>query len=48
MLVSAAVIYTHVEAFVRQTLNSLTLFDQLPIRVGYIILLGLAIGRISV
>jgi len=37
MLVSAAVIYAHAEAFLRQTQNSLTFVDQLP----YIILLGL-------
>jgi len=35
MLVSAAVICTHAEAFLRQTQNSLTFFDQLLIRVHY-------------
>jgi len=35
MLVSAAVIFTHAEAFLRQTQNSLIFFDQLPIRVHY-------------
>jgi len=35
MLVSAAVIYTHAEAFLCQTQNSFTFFDQLPIRVHY-------------
>jgi len=35
MLVSATVIYTHAEAFLRQTQNSLTSFDQLLIRIHY-------------
>jgi len=35
MLVSAAVTYTQAETFLRQTQNSLTFFDQLPIRVHY-------------
>jgi len=48
MLVSAAVIYTHAEAFLRQTQNSLTFFDQLPLRVHYHIGFGLAIARSSV
>jgi len=48
MLVIAAVIYTHAEAFLRQTLNSLTFFDQLPICLHYPIGFGLAIVRISV
>jgi len=34
MLVSAAVIDTHAEAFLRQAQNSQTFLDQLPIRVG--------------
>jgi len=41
LLASAAVIYTHAETFLRQTQNSLTIFDQLPLRAAYIILLGL-------
>jgi len=45
MLVSAGVIYTHAEAFLRQTQNSLTLFDQLPICVHYPTGFGLAIAR---
>jgi len=48
MLVSAAVIYTHAEAFIRQTQNSLTFVDQLPIRVHYPSGFGLAIARSSV
>jgi len=35
------VIYTYAEAFLRQTHNSLTFFDHLPLRAAYIILLGL-------
>jgi len=38
-------IYTHAEAFVRQTQNSLTFFDQLPIRVHYPTGFGFAIAR---
>jgi len=48
MLVSAAVICTHAEAFLLQTQNSLTFFDQLPIRVHYPTGLSLAIARSSV
>jgi len=48
MLVSAAVIYTHAEAFLRQTQNSLTFFDQLPARVHYPTGFGFAIARSSV
>jgi len=48
MLVSAAVIYTRAEAFLRQTLNTLTFFDQLPICVHYPTGFGFAIARISV
>jgi len=48
MLISAAVIDTHARAFLRQTQNSLTFFDQLPIRVHYPAVLGLAITRSSV
>jgi len=33
MLVSATVIYTHAEAFLRQTRNSLTFFDQVLTRI---------------
>jgi len=48
MLVSAAVIYTRAEAFLRQTKNSLTFFDQLAIRVHYPTGFGLTIARSSV
>jgi len=48
MLVSAAVIYTHAEAFLHQTHNSLTFLDQLPVRVHYPTEFGLAIARSSV
>jgi len=48
MLVSAAVIYTHAEASLRQTQNSLTFFDQLPIRARYPTGFGLAITTSSV
>jgi len=48
MLVSAAVICTHAEAFLRQTQNSLTFFDQLLIRVHYPTEFSLAIARSSV
>jgi len=46
MLVSAAVIYTHAEVFLRQTQNSLTFLINFQFM--YIILLGLAIARIFV
>jgi len=48
MLVSAAVIYAHAEAFLRQAQHSLTFFDQLPIRVHYSTGFSLAIARSSV
>jgi len=47
MLVIAEVIDTHAEAFLRQTKNYLTFFDQLPIRVHYPTGFGLAITRSS-
>ena len=48
MLVSDTVIYTHAEAFLRQTQNSLTFFNQLLIRIHYPSGFGLAITRSSV
>ena len=48
MLVSATVICTHADSFQRQTQNSLTLIDQLLIRIHYPTGLGLTITRSSV
>jgi len=48
MLVSATVIYTHAEAFLRQTQNSLTFSDQLLILIHYPTGFGLTITRSSV
>ena len=48
MPVSATVIYTYAEAFLRQTQNSLTFFDQLLIRIHYPTGFGLTITRSSV
>jgi len=47
MLVSATVIYTHADAFLRQTQNSITFFDQLLIRIHYPTGFGLTIARSS-
>jgi len=48
MLVSATVICTHAEAFLRQTQNSLTVFDQLLPRIHYPTGFGLTITKSSV
>ena len=48
VLVCATVIYTHAEAFLRQTQICLTCFDQLPIRLHYPTSFDLAIARSSV
>jgi len=48
MPVSATVIYTYAKAFLHQTQNSLTFFDQLLIRIHYPTGFGLTITRSSV
>jgi len=46
MMVSATVISTHAEEFLRQTQNSLTFFDQHQIRIHYPTGFGLTVQEV--